>query len=113
MNSRARAVPGPEPRSGTRRGTGHPPAWRVHNGSCNDPSRHKTLGRPNQSFEKRARKQKKLEKRAEKARRKAERDAAKKLGPAGDGGSEAPDRDAPDLDATDTDSPDPDAPDRG
>ena len=39
------------------------------------------MGKPNPSFEKRLREQKKRLKRQEKVRRKQERDAAKKLGP--------------------------------
>jgi hypothetical protein len=48
------------------------------------------LGKPNPSFEKRAREQKKRLKRAEKARRKAERDAAKKLGASGEADTNDP-----------------------
>jgi hypothetical protein len=48
------------------------------------------LGRPNPSFEKRLREQKKREKRAEKARKKAERAAAKKLGPTDEADADEP-----------------------
>ncbi len=48
------------------------------------------MGKPNPSFEKRRREQKKREKRAEKVRRKAERDAAKKLGTTGEVDADEP-----------------------
>lgn len=74
------------------------PSWRVHDGSRNDlnrpPTDNRYLGKPNTTFGKRQREQKKREKRAEKARRKAEREAAKKLGPAGEPETEGPAQDS-------------------